>query len=104
MSVEPAGDGVEATAWRFLRDVYLRVIGLCTIHPGQVMSIEEQNAALDRHLSSLQVDHAVLMTIVARCRDEGAEDIRARIHSAEGVDHEMLDEAIDWSGGKDMER
>lgn len=97
-------DSMDATAWRFLRDVYLRVIGLCTIHPGQVMSIEEQNAALDRHLSVMQVDHAVLMTLIARGRDEATEDMRARMHAAEGVDHEMLDEAIEWGGGKETAR
>lgn len=103
MSAETKGDGIEATLWRFLRDVYLRCLTFGTIHPAKVMSEAEQNACLDPHWRQMEADLAALMTVVGRGRADAVEAMRAKLHMAEGVDHEMLDEAISWAESQPVE-
>lgn len=91
------GDGIEPTLWRFLRETYLRCLTFGTLHPSKVMSEAEQNLVLDPHLRQMEADLKVLLSVIDRSRAEYQEDIRAKLHKAEGVDHEMLDEALAWA-------
>lgn len=52
---------------------------------------------LEAHTAALEHDTRVVMELVSRGQTETAEAFRARIHDAEGVDHEMLDEAIGFA-------
>ena len=89
--------GVDETLWRFLRGVYVRLISGQTLHPGKAMTLAEENMVLDPHLAGLEHDHALLLEILGRARSTGIEAMRARLHAAEGVDHDMLDEAMAYA-------
>lgn len=88
---------LESTAWRFLRDLYLRLLSEGTLHPGQVMPVEQQNAVLETHFHQMESDVATIMAIVAQGQGEVSALMRQRLHRAEGLDHEMVDEAIDFA-------
>jgi hypothetical protein len=91
------GDGIEATLWRFLRELYLRTLTFGTLHPSKVMSEAEKNAALDPHVRQMEADLQVLLAVVERGQAEREQSMRQRLHQAEGIDHEMLDEALAWA-------
>ena len=96
MSKDEDSDGLEATTWRWLRGVYLRL--LC---PSQVdlaaMTEAECNLLLDPHLRAMEDDMRVVLTLIDRGKSEALGSWRERIHRAEGTDHEMLDEALDYA-------
>lgn len=93
---EADGDGLEPTMFRFIRSLYLRLLSYGTLHTVG-MSEEQEAAMLEQHHAAMEADTRLLMTFVERGQVEAAEAWRAKIHAAEGVDHEMLDEAIDYA-------
>lgn len=88
-------DGLEATVWRWLRELYLRL--LCTAVRPESMTIAEQNLLLDPHHRAMEADLRVVMMFVERGQSEAIGAWRSRIHRTEGTDHEMLDEALDYA-------
>lgn len=96
VSDEPKDDGIEATAWRWLRELYLRLLCPATVHPGS-MTEPQRNLLLDSHHAAMEADLRVVLTIVERGQVEALGRWRERIHLAEGTDHEMLDEALDFA-------
>lgn len=93
---EPIGDGVEATTWRWLRGLYLRLLCPDTVHPDR-MTEPERNLFLDPHYRAMEEDLRVVLTLVAQGTSEALGAWRERIHRTEGTDHEMLDEALDFA-------
>lgn len=89
-------DGLEATTWRWIRGVYLRL--LCPSHVElATMTEAERNLLLDPHLRAMEEDMRVVLTMIERGKTEALGAWRERIHRAEGTDHEMLDEALDFA-------
>lgn len=90
-------DGVEATAWRFLRDLYSRLLcGKAGVHPGG-MTEPERALLLEPHHRDMEADLSVVMSLVGKAQSDVASRWREQIHRAEGIDHEMIDEAIDYA-------
>ncbi len=89
-------DGLEPTVWRFVRSLYLRLLSFGTLHP-KSMSPEQEATMLDAHTAAMEHDTQLIMELIRRGTVEASEAWRARLHEAEGVDHEMLDEAIGFA-------
>lgn len=89
----PKDDGIEATGWRWLRELYLRLLCPDNVHPGS-MTEPQRNLLLDRHHEAMEADLRILLTLVERGQYEALGRWRERIHRTEGTDHEMLDEAL----------
>lgn len=92
-------DGVEATAWRWLRELYLRLLCPANVHPGS-MTEGERNLLLDKHHRAMEDDLRVVLVLVEQGKSEALGAWRERIHSTEGTDHEMLDEALDFAANR----
>jgi hypothetical protein len=87
---------LEATAWRWLRDLYLRLLVRDPLLRAR-MSEDERNLLLDEHHADMERDLQISMELAGRGKIEGLEGWREIIHLAEGTDHEMLDEALDFA-------
>ena len=102
MSFTP-GEELEGAVWRVLRQTYLRFaagpLGAERLSP------EEENLALDPHLGHLESDHRLLMEVVRTAFSQGASQVHTILHGRPGVDHEMLDQAVEYAaldtGGRD---
>lgn len=90
-------DEHEGTVWRIVRAIHLRLIGH---HIGRdlfVLSHPEQEQPLDRWHRYMERDVQQLMAVVQHARTEAIGRTHRRLHAAEGIDHEMLDEAIEYA-------
>jgi len=93
-------DGLDATAWRWLRGLYLRL--LCpSVVSLEAMTEPERNLLLEPHHRAMEEDLRVVMTMVDRGKYEALGEWRERIHRTEGTDHEMLDQALDFAMSAD---
>lgn len=90
-------DEIEGALWGILRVVYLRALGVKT------PDISEQNAALDRFFVDMESDVRALMTVVDRSRGQFVDIVQESLHGAPGVDHEMLDERIQFEFARERE-
>lgn len=83
----------QGALWRVLRDAYLRAI----LGPGKAasgMSPEQTNTMLDGFHRDMDMDVRRLMVVVHKAREDILEGIVAGLHSAPGVDHEMIDQSV----------
>lgn len=95
-------EGLDATAWRWLRGVYLRL--LCpSVVSLEAMTEPERALLLEPHHRDMESDLRVVMTMIERGRFEAIGAWRERIHRTEGTDHEMLDQALDFVMNADAE-
>lgn len=92
-------DDYEATVWRILRATYLRLIGDLTGRDLFVLSHPEQEQALDRWHAAMELDVKRLAETLAQARADGIARTHRRLHASDGVDHEMLDEAVEYAYG-----
>ncbi len=83
-----------ATLWRVLRNTYLRRI---VAVPPASLDEPEQNTALDPYMRELEADHDQIMAIVAQAFHEGVSHVHQLLHGREGVDHEMLDQTVEYA-------
>lgn len=91
-----ADDGLDETAWRWLRSLYLRLLCPPGVSP-DAMTVAEQNLLLDTHHRAMEADMGVVRTLVQRGQGEALGGWREKIHRMEGVDHEMLDESLHYA-------
>lgn len=84
----------EATLWRIVRVVYLRLIGHHTGVDLLARSAAEQEQALERWHLKMEQDCSVLAEVMDAARSAGIAAAHTRMHVLEGVDHELVDEAL----------
>jgi len=89
-------DGIEETAWRWLRELYLRLLCPAGVNPAG-MTEPERNLLLDKHHRAMEADLQMVKLLVERGQATAIEGWRERIHKIEGVDNEMLDEALHYA-------
>ena len=94
---------LEATIWRILRVIYLRVeLKVRSDHRTPVeLTLEEGNDILSPWFPVMQTDLDILKECVHQGRLLGVNDVHSRLHGAEGVDHEMLDQAVEYGGDRE---
>ena len=93
---EAPKDGVDATLWRWLREHYLRLKLPDSVDP-ETMDEAMRTRFLEKHTDAMAADHRALMVIVHHAQAEALSILRENLHAAEGVDHEMLDEAFEFA-------
>lgn len=87
---------VEQTIFRILQATYLRL--LCG--SSAAMTDKEQATTLLPHAEALRHDLAQIMVAVSRGQDEAVQAMRFELHRAEGIDHEMVDQALAFARGQ----
>ncbi len=85
----------EATLWRIVRLIHLRLIGHFTGVDLLGRSRAEQEQALLKWHAKMEVDVDALAEVMDAARAAGVTAAHVRMHVLEGVDHEMVDQAID---------
>jgi hypothetical protein len=88
---------IEATLWRLLRAIYLRVEARHLRRAPLDLSDEEANAALDPWFAAMQSDLEILKECIRMAQDKGTSDAFARLHAShvQEVDgHELLDQVL----------
>ena len=91
---------IEVTIWRVLRVVYLRVeLKARSDHrtPAE-LTLEDANGMLEPWFEVMQTDLDILKECVHQGRLLGVTDVHTRLHGQPGVDHEMLDQAVEYGG------
>lgn len=89
--------GDEATIWRVLRAGHLRAMLHGTGKRPDMLSAAEVNAVLEPLDAAIEHDLQNILVVVRHARADTATRLRRLLHDAPGVDHEMLDEAIDYA-------
>ena len=85
---------VSAAVWRILRNIYLRrVVSV----PPETLDAPEQNTALDPYFKEMEGDHDQIMAVVKHAYHEGVGHVHGLLHGREGVDHEMLDQTVEYA-------
>ena len=87
----------EATLYRIARHIYLRVLSRVGGRDLFSSRTEEQELALERFHADLERDVEVLATVMDEARAAGITAVHRRMHIAEGTDHEMVDQAIEYA-------
>lgn len=90
-------DAQHATAWRLLRRIYLRLLARDLGRDPGTLTEAEGSALIDPHLRAFGADFAALQELIEVARDDGYGRLLRAMHRAEGVDHEMLDEAVEYA-------
>lgn len=88
---------ISATVWRLLRSMWVRALG------GDPLSMTdaEANALIDPHTERMLEHQRVLMHTIDHARAQGLEAMHRKLHQSEGIDHEMLDQAVAWAANWD---
>lgn len=84
---------VEDTARVWLESLYLRL--LAPDHAS--WTDEERRGLVARNQAAIEHDMGTLRELVTQGQVEVETQWRARLHAAEGLDHEMIDEAIEFA-------
>ena len=90
------GVGIDATVWRYLRDLYLRLKVPETVDR-ETMDEQMRTRFLEKYTDAMVADHRALMVIVHQGQSEALSILREAVHAAEGVDHEMMDEMFEFA-------
>lgn len=80
-----------------LENAYVRVACRYTGRLPADMSDADRAMALDAWAEALEADTEQLMEIMRVAQEAALQQMHYRLHRAEGVDHEMLDEAIEYA-------
>ena len=91
-------DQIDATIWRILRASYLRLLS----HGGRPLTEAEGNAALDPHWAAMEEDMAALRAVVEHAVGCSLDRVQEQLHSAPALDHEMVDESVEWAMSGDV--
>ena len=84
---------VERTARAWLESLYLRLAA-----PDHASWSDDERAGfIARSEEALTQDMDTLRELIAQGQAEVEERWRSRLHHAEGLDHEMVDEAIEYA-------
>lgn len=95
-------EGLDATVWRWLRGVYLRL--LCpSVVSLEAMTEPERSLLLESHHRDMEADLRVVMAMIERGKFAALGEWRERIHRTEGTDHEMLDQALEFAMSPDYD-
>ena len=88
-------DEVEATVYRVLRATFVKVL----VHPlrAAVMTENQKTELVEQHRIAFDEAFRALCLCMEQGRTVAVEHYRARLHTAEGVDHEMVDEAAEFA-------
>jgi hypothetical protein len=89
---------IDATAWRVIRDVALIALLRPAGRKPSQLSLQEQNDALEPLIPTLVGAHGMLRECVRQALLLGVQRVHHSLHGQPGVDHEMLDEAVDFHG------
>lgn len=84
----------ETTLIRVLETVYLRFLCEQTGQRPDRLTHAERITLLDTKILAFKTDFERLRECVRYAYSAGAESVHTRLHAAEGVDHEMLEEAL----------
>lgn len=84
----------EATVWRIVRAIYLRIAGHYTGRDLSNRPSPEQEAVLESWHEAIERDTERLAAVMDAARAAGIATVHSRLHVAENLDHELLDEAI----------
>lgn len=76
---------------------YLRALLHGTGRRPESMSAEERAAALAPLLPALDHDERAIRALVAQAKASTHSALRKALHGAPGVDHEMLDQALEYA-------
>lgn len=87
----------EATLWRIVRHIYLRAVSRLGGRDLFASRTEEQELALERFHADIERDVDVLAAVMDEARAAGITAVHRRMHIAEGTDHEMVDQAIEFA-------
>ncbi len=95
-------DQLDATIWRVLRVIYLRVDLKALSDPRSPADVptEEANELLAPWFRNMEADLEMLREVVRQGRLLGVQDVHHRLHGRPGVDHEMLDEAVEFGADR----
>lgn len=87
----------EATLWRIVRHIHLRVVSRLGGRDLFATRTEEQELALERFHADMERDVDVLAAVMDEARAAGITAVHRRMHIAENTDHEMVDQAIEYA-------
>lgn len=82
---------------KLLRAAYLRALLHGTSRAPETMTQEEQDAALAPLTAHMEHDERTLAAVIEQAQAHALSRMRRVLHAAPGVDHEMLDQAIDYA-------
>lgn len=92
---------IDSALWRILRASYLRLLCYGSTRPPEAMDESEQNAALDAHFHAMEADMAAVRAVIDHAVSLAVTDVHTQLHSAPGLDHEMIDEAVQYALSED---
>jgi hypothetical protein len=84
----------EATIWRIVRHIHLRVISKMSGRHLFALSEAEQEQALDGFHAAMETDADTLAEVMDEARRAGIAAAHVRLHLAEGVNHEDVDRSV----------
>lgn len=87
-------DAIEATAYRVLRNTFVTLTS--TSHPSR-LSEGQKTAIVGQHQEEFDATFTAICECLRQSRAQGVGMLRKALHSAEQVDHEMLDEKADYA-------
>ena len=87
-------DSITETAEQVLRRAVLRAVAGDTLHG---MEDHERDAAMEPYEQTVQDAMVMLRECIAQAAMEGANSVHRSLHAQPGVDHEMLDEAVEYA-------
>ena len=87
----------ENTLRRILRRVYVRQDAELTDRPLARYTEAEQEDVLDRRWSDFEDDYKALCAVAEYAHNAAVDKVHSRLHLAENVDHEMIDQAIEYA-------
>ena len=93
-------DRLRAVVWQVLRRGYARLLAAQTGRQAAALTEAEASLLVDPHLDALQHDFRAICEALAEAQRVGAEHVHGVLHalpSLEPDDHDLLDEAVEWS-------
>ena len=86
-----------ATVRRIVEASYLRILCRFSNRQPARLSQAERLELLEPHEGALEHDLGLLREVVRQAWVGGVQGVHAQLHNTDGVDHEMLDQAIEFS-------
>lgn len=89
-------DDIKNAVRAVLRSGYLRAVLHGTGKFAAQLSPETKDEILRAHRASIESDAKAIDTLLRHVEERTQSKLRAALHAAPGVDHEMLDQAIEY--------
>ncbi len=90
-------DAWESTIRRVLRRVYVRHDAELTQRDLPKYTEAEQEDVLDKRWADFEADYKALCATAQYAHNAAVDRVHSRLHIAENVDHEMIDQAIEYA-------